>query len=89
MYYICYICKKNLNINNFLEIPTEDNFINFDNLKSYKEKYSYNNNNIIIKINDNFIFFYYIFCFNCFNNYLNYKYNYNIFNKLKNRELGL
>lgn len=93
MCYKCYICTKNLNINDFLEIPSEDNFINNNNLQIYKEKYSYNQNinKIIIKNSDNFIFFYFIFCFKCFDNYLNYKLNckYNILIKLKNRELGI
>lgn len=93
MFYKCYICTKNLNINDFLEIPTEDNFINNNNLQIYKQKYSYNQNNdkIIIKNNYNFIFFYFIFCFKCFDHYLNYKFNnkYNILIRLKNRELGI
>lgn len=93
MSYKCYICSKNLNINDFLEIPSEDNFIDNNNLHIYKEKYTYykNKSKIIIKKNDNFIFFYFVFCFKCFNHYLNYKFNYkyNILTRLKNRELGI
>lgn len=93
MCYKCYICTKNLSINDFLEIPTEDNFINNNNLTTYKEKYSFNKNNdkLIIKNNNKFIFFYFILCFTCFDNFLNNKlnYKYNILIKLKNRELGI
>lgn len=32
MSYKCYICSKILNINDFLEIPSEDNFIDNNNL---------------------------------------------------------
>ena len=88
MFYKCYICNLDLNLDNLLYIPTNENYITKDNLDSFKKNYNLNTKQITIKNIDNFIFFYYNLCLTCFNNYINIK-NCNIFKKMRNIELGM
>ena len=85
----CYICNKNLCKKNIIYMPDSENSINFDNFDYFKKIYNYevNRNCINIKIIDNFIFFYYNLCIDCFNNLIKFKLN--ICKILKKREIGV
>ena len=89
MCYKCYICNLDLNLDNLLHIPTNENYINKSNLQYFKKIYNLNTKQITIKNIDNFIFFYYNLCLTCFDDYINIKNCNNIIKKIKNRELGI